>query len=116
MWVFNFKLKTMNSILILMTLTGVLFGGGITYFIINSISKKKSNSIIDEAKKKAEQIKRDKILQAKEKFIELKSEHEKVINQRNQKLTHAESRVKDKESKLSHKLSQANKTKIKLKN
>jgi ribonuclease Y len=104
MWVFNFKLKTMNSIIILMTLTGVLVGGAITYFIINYNSKKKSNSIIAEAKKEAEQIKKDKILQAKEKFIELKSEHEKVINQRNQKLAHSESRVKEKENKLSQKL------------
>jgi ribonuclease Y len=104
MWVFNFKLKTMNSIIILMTLTGVLVGATITYFIINYNSKKKSNSIIAEAKKEAEQIKKDKILQAKEKFIELKSEHEKVINQRNQKLAHSESRVKEKENKLSQKL------------
>ena len=87
-----------------MTLTGVLVGGTITYFIINYNSKKKSNSIIAEAKKEAEQIKKDKILQAKEKFIELKSEHEKVINQRNQKLAHSESRVKEKENKLSQKL------------
>lgn len=87
-----------------MTLTGVLVGGAITYFIINYNSKKKSNSIIAEAKKEAEQIKKDKILQAKEKFIELKSEHEKVINQRNQKLAHSESRVKEKENKLSQKL------------
>ena len=87
-----------------MTLTGVLVGGAITYFIINYNSKKKSNSIRAEAKKEAEQIKKDKILQAKEKFIELKSEHEKVINQRNQKLAHSESRVKEKENKLSQKL------------
>jgi len=87
-----------------MTLTGVLVGGAIMYVIINYNSKKKSNSIISEAKKEAEQIKKDKILQAKEKFIELKSEHEKVINQRNQKLAHSESRVKEKENKLSQKL------------
>jgi ribonuclease Y len=113
-WVFNFKLKTMNSIIILMTLTGVLVGGAISYFIINYNSKKKSNSIIAEAKKEAEQIKKDKILQAKEKFIELKSEHEKVINQRNQKLAHSESRVKEKENKLSHKLGQVSNKEKKL--
>jgi ribonuclease Y len=113
-WVFNFKLKIMNSIIILMTLTGVLVGGAISYFIINYNSKKKSNSIIAEAKKEAEQIKKDKILQAKEKFIELKSEHEKVINQRNQKLAHSESRVKEKENKLSHKLGQVSNKEKKL--
>ena len=97
-----------------MTLTGVLVGGAISYFIINYNSKKKSNSIIAEAKKEAEQIKKDKILQAKEKFIELKSEHEKVINQRNQKLAHSESRVKEKENKLSHKLGQVSNKEKKL--
>ena len=34
----------------------------------------------------AEVIKKDKILQAKEKFLQLKSEHEKYINERNNKL------------------------------
>ncbi len=97
-----------------MTLTGVLVGGAISYFIINYNSKKKSNSIIAEAKKEAEQIKKDKILQAKEKFIELKSEHEKVINQSNQKLAHSESRVKEKENKLSHKLGQVSNKEKKL--
>ena len=87
-----------------MTLTGVLVGGVLAYLVISYNLKKQSNSIITEAKKEAEQIKKDKILQAKEKFIELKSEHEKVINQRNQKLAHSESRVKEKESKLSQKL------------
>ena len=87
-----------------MTLTGALVGGVLAYLLIIYNSKKQSNSIISEAKKEAEQIKKDKILQAKEKFIELKSEHEKVINQRNQKLAHSESRVKEKESKLSQKL------------
>ena len=87
-----------------MTLTGVLVGGGIAYIIISYNAKKKSNSIISEAKKEAEQIKKDKIFQAKEKFLELKSEHEKVINQRSQKLAHSESRVKEKENKLSEKI------------
>ena len=94
----------MDSIIILMTLTGVLVGGGIAYIIISYNAKKKSNSIISEAKKEAEQIKKDKIFQAKEKFLELKSEHEKVINQRSQKLAHSESRVKEKENKLSEKI------------
>ena len=42
-------------------------------------AKKTAASIIKEAKADAEAIKKEKILQAKEKFIELKSEHEKVI-------------------------------------
>ena len=36
-----------------------------------------------EAEEKAEVIKKEKILQAKEKFLQLKAEHEKVVNERN---------------------------------
>ena len=42
-------------------------------------TKDKAKNIIKDAKVEAEAIKKDKILQAKEKFIELKAEHEKVI-------------------------------------
>lgn len=96
------------SILILLTLSGLIVGGVVSFFIFKNNLKKQSNSLLLEAKKEAEQIKKDKILQAKEKFIELKSEHEKFIFQRNQKVSSAEGRIKEKESKLSQKLSQVN--------
>ncbi|MCK8524109.1 ribonuclease Y [Aquimarina sp. D1M17] len=68
-------------------------------------AKKTSSSIIREAKKEGETIKKDKILQAKEKFIELKSEHEKVILSRDKKMAEAEKRTRDKESQVSSELS-----------
>ena len=48
-------------------------------------TRKEAATILKEAKIDAESIKKDKILQAKEKFIELKSEHEKVILSREKK-------------------------------
>jgi len=48
-------------------------------------AKKSAAAIIKEANIEGESIKKDKILQAKEKFIELKSEHEKVILSRDKK-------------------------------
>ena len=42
-------------------------------------AKKEAANIIKEASKEGESIKKDKIFQAKEKFLELKAEHEKVI-------------------------------------
>ena len=53
--------------------------GGITLFIINKISKKKSidnakssaDKMLNEARAEAENLKNNKILQAKEKFLEL---------------------------------------------
>jgi len=61
--------------------------GGVILFIINKISNKKSidnaktsaDKILNEARAEADNIKNNKILQAKEKFLELKSEHEKYI-------------------------------------
>jgi len=67
-------------------------------------AKKEASSIIKEAKAEGESIKKDKILQAKEKFIELKSEHEKVILSRDKKINDAEKRIKDKESHVSNEL------------
>lgn len=67
-------------------------------------AKKAASNILKEAKSESESIKKDKILQAKEKFIELKSEHEKVILARDKKINDAEKRVRDKESQVSSEL------------
>lgn len=67
-------------------------------------AKEESNSIIRQANVEGEAIKKDKLLQAKEKFIELKSEHEKIILARDKKLAEAEKRTRDKESQVSNEL------------
>ncbi len=94
---------------IIIGIIGLIVGAIFSFVSLNILNKKKGNSILKQANKDAEQIKRDKILQAKEKFLELKSQHELVINQRSQKVTTSESRVKDKEDKLSQQLSQVSK-------
>lgn len=66
-----------------------------------SDARKEADSIVKEARVEAESIKKDKILQAKEKFIELKAEHEKIINQKNRKIAEAEQRTTQKEARLS---------------
>lgn len=68
-------------------------------------AQERAASIVKEAKSESESIKKDKILQAKEKFLELKSEHEKVILGREKKMSEAEKRVRDKESQVSQELS-----------
>tara|TARA_B100001146_G_scaffold222761_1_gene235855 strand:- start:64835 stop:66400 length:1566 start_codon:yes stop_codon:yes gene_type:complete len=68
-------------------------------------AKKSAASIIKEANVEAESIKKDKILQAKEKFLELKAEHEKVIMNRDKKISDSEKRTRDKESQVSSELS-----------
>ncbi len=72
-------------------------------------ARKEANTIIKDAKNEGESIKKDKILQAKEKFIELKAEHEKVILSRDKKIAEAEKRARDKESQVSSELSRSKK-------
>jgi len=64
-------------------------------------AKKEASTILKSANKEGESLKKDKILQAKEKFIELKSEHEKVIYAREDKIKSLERSVTDKESNAS---------------
>ncbi len=67
-------------------------------------AKKEAAIIVKEAKKEGENIKKDKIFQAKEKFLELKAEHEKVIIGKDKKIAEAEKRIRDKESQISNEL------------
>jgi ribonuclease Y len=72
-------------------------------------AKKEAASIIRDANIEGENIKKDKILQAKERFIELKSEHEEVILGRERKVAEVEKRIRDKESQISNELAKAKK-------
>ena len=72
-------------------------------------AKKEAGSILKDANFEAENIKKDKILQAKEKFIELKSQHEEVIQGRERKIVEVEKRLLVKESQLSTEVNKAKK-------
>ncbi|MFM9987705.1 ribonuclease Y [Flavobacterium sp.] len=102
--------------IIISAIAGIGGGFGISKFIEkNNVSnlvknaKKEASSILKDANLEAENIKKDKILQAKEKFIELKSEHEQVILTRDRKVAEVEKRIRDKESQISGELSKAKK-------
>ena len=94
---------------LIIALVCIGIGSAFSLLYLKMRSKNVASSIIKDAKTEAEQIKRDKIHQAKEKFLELKSQHETTINQRNQKINNIENRLKEKETKLNHKLSENNK-------
>lgn len=70
-------------------------------------AKNEANSIIKEAKIEGENLRKEKELKAKEKFIELKAEHEKVILSREKKMAEAEKRTRDKESQASSELAKS---------
>ncbi|MBT5749741.1 MAG: DUF3552 domain-containing protein, partial [Flavobacteriales bacterium] len=94
---------------IIIAVLGVLLGSGISFFLVNSKNNGKAKLIIEEAQKNAEQIKKEKILQAKERFIELKSDHEKVIIKKNNDINNVAQRIKQKENTLNQKLAEVNK-------
>ena len=107
-----------NSIIFIAV--GILLGLAIGFIIAKVLEKNNASKLVKEAKKSAtlilkeansdgESIKKDKILQAKEKFIELKSEHEKVIFAREKKMDEAEKRTRDKESQISNELAKTKK-------
>ncbi|EKB57597.1 hypothetical protein HMPREF9699_01083 [Bergeyella zoohelcum ATCC 43767] len=73
-------------------------------------AKKQADNLIEKATVKAEAIKKEKHLQAKEKFLELKSQHDADIQSREKKVQETEKRIKDKESKLNEELSKIAKT------
>ena len=72
-------------------------------------AKKEAGSILRDAKAEAETEKRNKLLQAKERFLELKSEHENEILSKDKKMAEAEKRTRDKESQVSGELAKAKK-------
>ena len=96
---------------IIITLVGITVG-----FLISKILEKSSASktlfnakteaqrIIKSSEVEAENLRKDKIFQAKERFLELKSEHEKHILNREKDLTEIQKRVKDKESLVTNEL------------
>ena len=105
----------METNTILLIVGGVILGAIIGFVLAKSLEKSNASKLIKNAKRDAESIlkdakfegeaiKKDKILQAKEKFIELKSEHEKVILSRDKKIAEAEKRTRDKESQVSSEL------------
>jgi len=85
-------------------LASLIVGYLIASSLLRKNIEKKSQSILSNAEKQADQLKKDKILQAKEKFLELKSEHEKVINNRNRKISELENKAKEKDTKLNQRL------------
>ncbi|PUZ29052.1 ribonuclease Y [Chitinophaga parva] len=68
-----------------------------------------AQKLLSEAQLQAEAAKKDRMLEAKEKFLQLKSEHEKEVLLRNQKVLEAENRVKQKEQSITSKTEQLEK-------
>ena len=68
-------------------------------------SEQQAKRIIKKAHQESDRIKKEKMLQAKERFIELKAEHEKAIFSREKKVEETEKLAREKENNLNKELS-----------
>ena len=112
---FNQKIKIMDFFTIqnlVLLILGLIVGFIISKLLEKSAinksiqnAKNEANNILKSAKIEGENIKKDKIFQAKERFLELKTEHEKHILNKEKGLTEIQKRIKDKESQVSNELS-----------
>lgn len=66
-------------------------------------AENKAKSIVKEAHLRAETIKKEKQLEAKEKFVQLKADHDREILDRNKKIGDIENKVKQKENTINQK-------------
>ncbi len=85
---------------ILTAIAGAAIGIAVYIFVVRRISKGRGDAIIEKAKNEAENIKQQKMLQAKEKFIQLRSEHDKEVNAKNAELRDRENNIKSREGQL----------------
>ena len=90
---------------IIFIIVGLISGAAGAVIIQKVALKNKSQKILKDAEAKAENIKKERILQAKERFLKLKEEHESKIKERDRRIQSSADRVKAEENKLENKLS-----------
>jgi ribonuclease Y len=103
----------MESQLIIPIIIGIVaalvgIGLGKLIFSKNSAAKleeaqKQAEQILNDAQVKSENLKKERLLEAKEKFVQLKADHEKEVFEKNRKIADAENRIKQKEQQINQK-------------
>jgi ribonuclease Y len=93
---------------------GLLLGALLAWLIIKkglknleTAAREKADMILKEAAAKGEVLLKDKQLEAKEKFMQMKAEHQKTISEKERAMTAAENRIRQKESAFSRQMEQA---------
>lgn len=101
------------TFIIVAAIAGALVGAVIAWLAtkktnqgIVAAAEEKANAIISEATAKGELLLKDKMMEAKEKFFQLKTEHEKHIAEKDKTIQQAENRIKQKEGNLNQQIEQ----------
>ena len=90
----------MSGTLIIISIATFLLGGAIVWVVMRYLLKSKYEAKLREAEKEAEVIKKNKLLEVKEKFLHLKADLEKQVAQRNAKIQSVEAKLKQREMSL----------------
>ena len=85
------------TIVTVTSLVALVIGLVVGYTIFRYVMKSKYNSILKEAQTEAEVIKKNKLLEVKEKFLNKKADLEKEVAQRNQRIQQVENKLKQRE-------------------
>ena len=106
----------MNNILIFIAVALLSAAFGIAVFIMvhRMVMKGRKDSILEKAELEAENIKKERILQAKEKFLQLRSEHEKFVNEKNAQIKDTENNLNQQNNELQKKIKDLDNTKASL--
>jgi ribonucrease Y len=72
-------------------------------------AEQQSKKLLADAQTQAETVKQQKQLEAKERFLQLKTEHDREVTDRNRKLVDSENRVRQKEQTINQKVDQLEK-------
>jgi ribonuclease Y len=96
----------MDALVIIVAMIALAVGAGIMYVVNQNMLKKKSADMLKDAEAKGELLLKNRQLEAKEKFLQLKTEHEKEVSQRNQQIAQQENKLKQKEQTLNQKIEQ----------
>jgi ribonucrease Y len=67
-------------------------------------ARQQAKKVLGDAQTTAENLKKEKLLEAKEKFVQLKAEHEKEVLEKNRRANEGEARIKQKEQTINIKL------------
>ncbi|MFB5946254.1 ribonuclease Y [Albibacterium profundi] len=101
--------------IILYIVLGLIIGLVIGRYLLRKVFRKqeisvqnKAKKILKEAEQDAEHLKKNRLLEAKEKYLQLKSEHEKEVSQRNNTLNQRENNLRQKEQNANQRLEKIN--------
>ena len=86
--------------LIIIAAAALIIGGICGYLVFRYVIKGKYNEMVGAAEKEAEVVKKKKLLEVEEKFLNKKSELQKEVQQRNQQFQQNENKLKQREISL----------------